>query len=78
MSALPHLERFEYEKRMREECDEEDIEYDELESDGELELEENSEEEAEEEEEQEEEIESNVEEDEEFRAPRLHRSDYPL
>ena len=44
MSALHHLERFEYEKRMREECDEEDIEYEEPESDGELELEENSEE----------------------------------
>ena len=69
MSALPHLERFEYVKRMREECDEEDIEYEELESDGELELEENSEEE---------EIESNVEEDEEFRAPRLHQSDYSI
>ena len=78
MSALPHLERFEYVKRMREECDEEDIEYEELESDGELELEENSEEEAEEEEEEEEEIESNVEEDEEFRAPRLHQSDYSI
>ena len=68
MSTLPHLQRFEYEKRIREECDEEDIEYKEPKSDGEIELEENREEDAEEEEEEEEqeqeqEIESKVEED---------------
>ena len=78
MLALPHLERFEYEKQMREECDEEDVEYKELESDGELELEENSEEEAEEEEDQEEEIGSKVERDEAFNFVRLHQSDYSI
>ena len=75
---FPHLEKFKYEKRMREECDEEDIEYEELESNGELELEENSEEEVEEEEEKEEEIESKIERDEAFYFVRLHQSDYSI
>ena len=74
MSALPHLQMVEYEKRMREECDEEEIEYEP--NLDEIELEGHNQEE-EEEEEGEGEIEQ-VEGDADFKAERLHQSDYSI